>query len=139
MVRSKHRGRPESRSHDKAPLVLIADDFADTREIYAACLRFAGFRVALAADGEEALALATSLSPDLVVMDLAMPKMDGWEATRRLKRQEATRSIPVMAISGHVEPESQRAARLAGCDAVFAKPMLPQQLVERVRALVDSA
>lgn len=138
-MRVKHRGRRGPGAHDKRPLVLVADDFADTREIYAACLRFAGFRVALAADGEEALALATSLAPDVVVMDLAMPKMDGWEATRRLKRQETTRSIPVMAVSGHVEPESRRAARLAGCDAVFAKPMLPQQLIERVRAMVESA
>jgi CheY-like chemotaxis protein len=73
------------------PLVLVVEDYQDAREMYVAYLQFSGFRVAEAANGLEALEKTRELLPDIILMDLALPKMDGWEATRRLKADERTR------------------------------------------------
>ena len=82
----------------KPPLVLLVDDFPDNRQMYAEFLAFAGLRVAEAENGHEAVQKATTLMPDLVVMDLSLPGMDGWEATRRLKNHPKTKHILVMAL-----------------------------------------
>src|SRR4051794_40191720 len=88
-----------------APLILIVDDYADAQAMYGLRLRQAGYRVAFAASGDDALALATELAPAVVVMDLCLPEKDGWTATRELKTNESTAHVPVIAVSGHVTNE----------------------------------
>ena len=115
------------------PLVLVVEDHADAREMYAAGLELAGFRVAEAADGLDAIARAIELRPAAIVMDLTLPGLDGWDATRRLKRDARTVSIPVIALSGHTLPRHIDEARAAGCVAVLLKPCLPDALAAEVR------
>ena len=117
---------------DTGPLVLVVDDFEDNRAMYVQFLNFAGFRVVEAEDGKEALDKALSLLPDLIVMDLSLPVMDGWEATRRLKRDERTRRIPVLALTGHALGAHFQRAKEAGCDAYLTKPCLPEDLVTEI-------
>ena len=123
---------------DKGPLVLIVDDVQDNRMIYVLFLRFSGFRIAEAENGEEALRQAEALQPDIIVMDLSLPVMDGWEATRRLKRDPRTKRIPIVVLTGHALPEHAQAARDAGCDLVITKPCLPDQLLEAIRRILDA-
>jgi CheY-like chemotaxis protein len=120
------------------PLVLVVDDFLDAREMYAEYFVFSGFRVAEAANGTEALAKAIELVPQVILMDLSMPGMDGWEATRRLKADSRTKDIPVIALTGHALTGFQESAKLAGCDAFVTKPCLPDTLVAEVRRLLGS-
>src|SRR5262245_3226745 len=123
---------------DTGPLVLIVDDVQDNRTIYVLFLKFSGFRIAEAENGQEALQKATTLLPDVIVMDLSLPVMDGWEATRRLKRDPRTRAIPVVVLTGHALPEYAQAAREAGCDLVITKPCLPDQLMDALRRILDT-
>jgi len=125
-------------SSGKRPLVLVVDDFEDNRAMYAEYLSYSGFDVEQASNGEEALELAHRLDPDVVVMDLSLPVMDGWEATRRLKADASTRHIPVIALTGHALAGHSRGARDAGCDAFLAKPCLPADLVAKVEELIRS-
>ena len=97
-----------------APLILVVDDFRDNREMYVDYLRYSGFRVEEASDGQQALQKASALAPDLIVMDLALPGMDGWEATRRLKDDHRTRHIPVIALTGHALSGYSKSAKDAG-------------------------
>ncbi len=120
------------------PLVLIVDDVQDNRTVYVLFLKFSGYRVAEAENGVEALRQAEALMPDIIVMDLSLPVMDGWEATRRLKRDPRTRKIPVVVLTGHALPEHAQAAREAGCDLVITKPCLPDQLLDAIRRILDS-
>src|ERR671922_829464 len=83
------------------PLVLVVEDYQDAREMYAAYLQFSGYRVAEAANGLEALEKTRELMPDVILMDLSLPKMDGWEATRRLKADRQTSHIPIVAVTAH--------------------------------------
>lgn len=131
--------KPDSKSKPRPPLVLVVDDYEDTRIIYAESLRFAGFRVEEAANGQDAVEKATALGPDVVVMDLAMPVMDGWEATRRLKADPRTRAIRIMAVTGHDEGAHRLLAWRAGCDDFFSKPVLPHQLVSRIKHCLGAA
>jgi CheY-like chemotaxis protein len=116
--------------------ILVVDDYEDNRQMYAELLAYAGYEVAEARDGAEAIAMAHRLLPDLIVMDLSLPIVDGWEATRRLKADERTRLIPVLALTGHA-PEGlaghSESARDAGCDAFLAKPCSPETLLEVIR------
>ena len=118
------------------PLVLVVDDMEDGREICAEYLAFRQYRVATAADGFEALAKATELLPDIILMDLSLPGIDGWEATRRLKSDERTRPIPIVALTAHALRSAHDQAVEAGCDAVITKPVLPKQLVEQIRRIL---
>ncbi len=119
------------------PLVLVVEDYEDAREMYAAYLKFSGYRVAEAADGVEAIAQAQELIPDIILMDLALPKMDGWEATRRLKKDERTRDIPIVALTGHALAGHAEGARQAGCDAFITKPCLPDALVAEIKRVLS--
>jgi two-component system, cell cycle response regulator DivK len=118
------------------PLVLLVEDYEDARSMYGQYLLLCGFRVALAADGFEAIERASELLPDLILMDLSLPRLDGWEATRRLRRDGRTRHIPVVAITAHVIKEASDRARRAGCCDVIFKPCAPDDLVLRVRELL---
>ena len=121
---------------DREPLVLLVDDAEDNREVYAQFLEFAGFRVEFAVDGIEAVDKAAALRPDVIVMDLSLPRMDGWEATRRIKDAPATRDIPVIALTGHAVSESKRRAQEVGCAGYLTKPCLPEALVSEIRRLL---
>lgn len=118
------------------PLILVVDDFDDGREMYAAYLRFAGFRVEEAADGNEALAKSFELHPDLILMDLSLPGIDGWEATRLLKNDERTANTPVVALTGHALDGHSQRARDAGCDDFITKPCVPEELLLKIRKIL---
>jgi CheY-like chemotaxis protein len=122
---------------DSRPLVLVVDDYQDAREMYAEYLSFSGFRVAEASNGLEAVEKAFSLRPDVILMDLSLPGMDGWAATRQLKTDERTRGIPVVALTGHALAGASDGARQAGCDAFVTKPCLPDELVVEVRRMLE--
>ena len=125
------------KSGREQPLVLVVEDYQDAREMYAAYLQFSGFEVAEATNGVEAIEKAQRLMPDIVLMDLALPRMDGWEATRRLKSDERTKRIPVVALTGHALAGHAEGARQAGCDAFVTKPCLPDALVAEIRRLLE--
>jgi CheY-like chemotaxis protein len=118
------------------PLVLVVDDYQDAREMYAECLDQSGFRVAQAESGDEAVAMALALQPALIVMDLALPGMDGWSATRAIRTDARTARIPVLALTGHARSDASSAARQAGCDAFLTKPCLPDEIVQIVRQML---
>jgi two-component system cell cycle response regulator DivK len=120
-----------------APLVLVVDDVEHGRDICSEYLEFRGFRVATAADGLEALAKAFELLPDVILMDLSLPGIDGWEATRRLKQDDRTRRIPVIALTAHALISAHEKAIAAGCDAVVTKPCLPRELEAEVRRQLE--
>jgi CheY-like chemotaxis protein len=120
------------------PLILVVDDYQDAREMYAEYLQYSGFRVAEAKNGNEAVAQARSLKPDLILMDLSLPGMDGWEATRVLKADEETRHIPIVALTGHALAGASEGARKAGCDSFVTKPCLPDDLVVEVRRMLNA-
>ena len=120
-----------------APLILVVDDYQDAREMYAEYLQFSGFRVAEARNGNEAVEQAFALKPDLILMDLSLPGMDGWEATRRLKADESTRHIPIVALTGHALAGASDGAKKAGCDSFVTKPCLPDDLVVEVRRMLN--
>jgi CheY-like chemotaxis protein len=120
----------------RKPLVLVVDDFADNREMYSEFLTFSGYEVVEARNGKEAIDAAFQRTPDIIIMDLSLPVMDGWEATRRLKADERTRKIPVVALTGHALAGHSKGARDAGCDSFLAKPCLPDQLVAEIRRML---
>lgn len=126
-------------NEEAAFLVLLVDDLDDSRAMYAEYLVRSGYRVVQAADGAQAVTLARDLLPDLVVMDMALPVLDGWAAVRRLKSDEQTRLIPVVALTGHTAASHVRRAREAGCDAFLIKPCLPSALLAVVRDLLAHA
>jgi two-component system cell cycle response regulator DivK len=122
--------------HANRPLVLVVDDFLDAREMYAEYFAFSGFRVAEASNGAEAVQKALELTPHVILMDLSMPGMDGWEATRRLKADRRTKDIPVIALTGHALAGFSESAKEAGCDAFVTKPCLPDTLVGEIRRVL---
>ena len=115
-----------------APLILLVEDFADAREMYSDYLTFSGFRVETATNGQEALDPARAVDPDLILMDLSLPGIDGWEATRILKSDPATKHLLIVALSAHALAADAEGARKAGCDGFIAKPCLPPDLVAQV-------
>jgi two-component system, cell cycle response regulator DivK len=116
------------------PLLLLVEDFDDAREMYRDYLAFSGFRVETARDGQEAIDKARALAPDLILMDLSLPGIDGWEATRLLKADPATRRLPIVALSAHAMAADRERALAAGCDGFIAKPCLPPDLVQQISA-----
>src|SRR5437016_13624988 len=121
----------------RRPIVLVVDDFADNREMYSEYLSFAGYDVIEARNGKEAIDAAQERLPDIIIMDLSLPVMDGWEATRRLKASDRTRGIPVVALTGHALAGHSKGAKEAGCDSFLAKPWPPDQLVAEIRRMLD--
>lgn len=120
------------------PLVLVVEDYQDAREMYSEYLRFSGFDVIEAANGFEAIERATADMPDIILMDLALPRMDGWEATRRLKADTRTKDIPIVALTGHALPGHSDSAQKAGCDSFVTKPCLPDALVAEIQRMLGA-
>lgn len=117
-------------------MVLVVDDAPDARALYGEYLEFCGFRVETAADGEEAIAKAGTLYPAVILMDLAMPGMDGWEAIRRLRADGRTAAVPIVALSAFAFGDEPERARTAGADLCLTKPCLPSQVGRVIRAML---
>jgi CheY-like chemotaxis protein len=121
----------------KSALILIADDNEDNRELYAGYLRATGFRVVLARDGAEAMAIARSQRPAVVVLDLHMPRIDGLRATRLIRRDETIRAMPILVVTAD---DTQAPDALdAGANAVCIKPFAPDALVSHIEAMLSVA
>jgi len=114
--------------------VLVADDDLDARTMYGLYFKSMGCDVYTATDGAIAFNQATAVRPDVIVLDLAMPHVDGWAAAERLRRSPITRHIPIIALTAI--PGTRDSARLSGCDAFMSKPCLPQLLWYEVRTLL---
>lgn len=119
------------------PVILLAEDFEDARDLYRDYLEFSGFSVEVATNGREAIERAKALQPDLILMDASMPVLDGWQATRELKANPATKHIPVLALTAHAFDDARQEARSSGCDGFVTKPCLPDDLVARVRETLE--
>lgn len=119
------------------PLVLVVDDFQAGRELTAEYLTYRGYEVATAADGAEGLERAFELLPDAILMDLSLPEIDGWEATRRLRDDERTRGIRIIALTAHALEAERKRALDAGCDEVVTKPVVPKELERVVRGQLE--
>jgi DNA-binding response OmpR family regulator len=117
--------------------ILIAEDERDIRELIIFTLEFGGFQVLSATNGEEAVELARRHCPDLIILDVRMPKMTGYEACRILKSQEETRAIPVVFLSAKGQEAEVRQGMEAGADAYILKPFAPDELIQQVRAILE--
>ena len=118
-------------------LILIVDDFDAMRNLYHQFLPQEGFQLAFARDGQEALDRAAALKPDVILMDLSLPVMDGWEATRRLKADEKTRQIPVVMLSVHGLDGARDTVAKAGFDGALAKPCMPADLIAEITRVLN--
>jgi CheY-like chemotaxis protein len=116
--------------------ILIVDDYADDREMYASFLSKRGYQVDLAADGKEALAKAFGLIPDLIIMDLSLPKIGGWDATRQIKASEKTKHIPVVILTAHIA-NGPAAVVKKGCEGFLLKPCVPEELHKEIVRVLD--
>ncbi len=120
-------------------LILLVDDSAEARGMYAAYFTGIGCRTEDARDGFAAFDRALKRRPDAIVMDLRMPRLDGWEAVRLLKNRPHTRDIPIVALTGDSDIEHLKLARNAGCDVVLTKPCPPDQVHAVVARLMEPA
>ncbi len=120
---------------DSSPLVLIVDDDPDGRNLYSYALQVAGFRVAEAADGFEAVDKGYKLKPQVILMDLLMPRLDGWEVVSWLKKNPITSAIPIVAVTG-AEDAVRQMAVAAGCHVVLTKPCSGARVVDEVRQVL---
>jgi CheY-like chemotaxis protein len=116
--------------------ILLVEDHELSRDALSRRLQGRGFRVLPAVDGEEAIALARSATPDLILMDLGLPKLDGWTATRRLKAEPATQRIPIILVSAHATGEDREAALAVGGDDLDTKPIRFEGLLAKIDALL---
>jgi two-component system cell cycle response regulator DivK len=112
--------------------VLIVEDNVDNEAIFRLILEHSGYSVISAFDGEEGVRLARERRPDLILMDISIPKVDGYEATRLLKADSSTAGIPIVALTAHALAQDRKNAAEAGCDAYLAKPVEPRRVVEEV-------
>ena len=119
--------------------ILLVEDNEMNRDMLSRRLERRGFHVTLALDGEQALTMAHSEAPDLILMDISLPLLDGWEATRRLKADEATRRIPVIALTAHAMSGDREKALAAGCDDYDTKPIDLTRLLQKMEALLSQA
>jgi two-component system cell cycle response regulator DivK len=114
-------------------LILVVEDQEDNRQILRDMLLAADYEIVEAVNGEEALAAVAKQRPDLILMDIQIPIIDGYEATRRIKADPALRSIPIIAVTSHALSGGEEKARAAGCDDFVPKPYSPRQLLAKVR------
>jgi len=112
--------------------VLLVEDNEDNRFIYATALRYVGYEVIEAVSGRQGIERAREQMPDLILMDISIPDVDGWEATIVLKADPLTRGIPIIAVTAHVLPGDERRSMDAGCDGYLAKPVAPATLIAEI-------
>jgi CheY-like chemotaxis protein len=127
------KGAPRQR-----PMVLIAEDQPELRQLYAQQLSMSGFEVIEASNGAEAIDLTSANLPDVILMDLSMPIVDGWEATRRLRADLRTAHIPVVALTAHDGSGELQRATNAGCNWFVPKPCPPDALITEVRRVLSA-
>ena len=116
--------------------ILVVEDQQDNRQILRDLLTNAGFDMIEAENGEEAIASAQASRPDLILMDIQLPILDGYEATRRIKADPALRSIPIIVVTSYALSGDEEKARLAGCDDYVAKPFSPRGLLAKIKEYV---
>lgn len=114
-------------------LILVVEDQEDNMQILRDLLISVGYEIVEAENGEDARAAVAKRRPDLILMDIQLPIMDGYEATRRIKADPALRSIPIIAVTSHALSEGEEKARAAGCDDFVPKPYSPRQLLAKIR------
>jgi CheY-like chemotaxis protein len=124
--------RFEARVSADQRTVLLVEDNEDNRIIYATALRYAGYSVLEAITGTEGVRIAREELPDLILMDISIPELDGWEASALLKADPNTRHIPIVAVTAHALPEDEQRSVAAGCDGYLAKPIPPARLIAEV-------
>src|SRR5262245_44830285 len=117
--------------------ILVAEDDVDNRRIVAKRLSLDGYEMLEPVDGGAAIDLARAERPDLIIMDLALPQVDGWEACRTLKRDPLTADIPIIALTAFAMRGDEERARKAGCDGYLSKPCRPQTIRDAVRRFLD--
>jgi len=116
--------------------ILIVEDNTDSRELVIKVLKNRGYLLTEAADGEDALLKATEQLPDLILMDISIPKIDGFEVTRRLKEMENFKDIPIIALTAHAMKGDREKALQAGCDGYISKPINVRQLPDQIQAFL---
>jgi CheY-like chemotaxis protein len=116
------------------PKILLVEDNEMNRDMLSRRLVRNGFEVAIAVDGQQGVEMAASERPDVILMDMSLPVMDGWEATRRVKADPATRAIPVIALTANALVEDREKAFAAGCDDFDTKPVELPRLLEKIRS-----
>jgi CheY-like chemotaxis protein len=119
--------------------ILIVEDNEMNRDMLSRRLQRKGYSVHLAEDGEEGIRVAQSLFPDLILMDMSLPKLDGWEATRLLKERADTSRIPIMALTAHAMAGDRARAEEAGCDDYETKPIQFARLLQKIETLITKA
>ena len=119
------------------PLVMVVDDYADSRELYGFHLTRVGYRVEEIGDGHTAFAKATQLVPDVVLTDMMLPGIDGWELVRRLKGDARTAHVPVIALTAAVVPGDEARAWAVGCDGFLRTPISPEVLAAEVARVLE--
>ena len=117
--------------------VLVVEDTEDNRKIIRDLMTSAGYETIEAVTGEEGVAMAVEHRPDLILMDVQLPVLDGYEATRRIKANPALRHIPVIAVTSYALSGDEEKTRAAGCDAYVAKPFSPRLLLAKVRGFLE--
>jgi two-component system, cell cycle response regulator DivK len=131
-------GVSTARPHPGGPpaTVLIVDDTADARSLYGEYLEFCGFRVLSAIDALQGMSMAQLHVPDIILMDIAVPHVNGWDTIRQLRQDPRTREIPVVAVSPHAASDEPARAREAGADVCLTKPCVPSQVARAISALL---
>ncbi len=119
--------------------ILVVEDNEMNRDMLSRRLRRKGFEVILAVDGAEGVAKAQSESPDLILMDMSLPVMDGWEATRQIKASDASASIPIIALTAHAMAGDREKAMQAGCDDYDTKPVQLTRLLSKIESALAGA
>ena len=119
--------------------ILLVEDNEMNWDMLSRRLRRRGYQVVVATDGRQGVEMASSEAPDLILMDMSLPEVDGWEATRRLKEDERTRLIPVLALTAHALGGDREKAILAGCDDYDTKPVEFHRLLEKMETLLRAA
>jgi two-component system cell cycle response regulator DivK len=117
--------------------ILVVEDHEDNRQILRDLLASAGYDMIEAGNGEEGVAAAAAERPDLILMDIQLPILDGYEATRRIKAEPHLKAIPIIVVTSYALSGDEEKARAAGCDAYVAKPYSPRQLLARIRDFLD--
>src|SRR5215470_7304054 len=121
------------------PKILLVEDNEMNRDMLSRRLTRNGFEVAIAVDGQQGVEMAASEQPDVILMDMSLPVMDGWEATRRVKADPATRAIPVIALTANALVEDREKALAAGCDDFDTKPVELPRLLEKIKKHLQGA